>query len=54
MVEASRAVLGGPAIRVDTKPPLHFPNRYVDGRDGSNELWATVMRLLEQLQQQVA
>jgi hypothetical protein len=53
MVEASRAVLGGPAIRIDPKILL-YPDRYVDGRDGSNELWATVLRLLQQLEQQVA
>jgi DNA polymerase I len=53
MVEASRAVLGGPAIRIDPKI-LQFPNRYIDGRDGSTELWATATRLLQQLQQQVA
>ena len=52
MVEASRAVLGGPAIRVDVNPPLYFPDRYVDGRDGSTELWATATRLLQQPQEQ--
>ena len=52
MTEASRAVLGGPTIRIDPKI-LQFPDRYVDGRDGSTELWATVIRLLQQLQQQV-
>jgi hypothetical protein len=54
MVEASRVVLGGPAIRVDVKPPLLFPDRYVDGRDGSTELWATATRLLQRLQDQAA
>jgi len=49
MVEASRAVLGGPAVRVDQDPPLHYPHRYVDGRDGSPELWATTTRLLTKL-----
>jgi hypothetical protein len=49
MVDASREVLGGPAVRVDMSDPLTFPNRYVDDRDGSPELWATTMRLLEQL-----
>ena len=53
MVEASRAVLGGPAIRIDPKILL-FPDRYVDGRDGSTELWATVTRLLQRLQEQAA
>jgi hypothetical protein len=54
MVEASRVVLGGPAVRVDQSEPLLFPNRYIDGRDGSVELWATTMRLLTQLKQRVA
>jgi hypothetical protein len=53
MVEASRTVLGGPAIRIDPKILL-YPDRYVDGRDGSTELWATVTRLLQQLPQRVA
>ena len=39
MVEASRVILGGPAVRADQDPPLHYPNRYIDGRDGSPELW---------------
>jgi hypothetical protein len=51
MVDASRAVLGGPAVRVDMSDPLTFPHRYIDGRGGSGELWATTMRLLEQLKQ---
>jgi hypothetical protein len=54
MVEASRVVLGGPAVRVDMSEPLLFPNRYIDGRDGSVELWDTAMRLLAQLKQRVA
>ena len=49
MVEASRVVLGGPTVRADQDPPLHFPNRYVDGRDGSSELWGTTIRLLTKL-----
>jgi hypothetical protein len=49
MVEASRVVLGGPCVRVDMSKPLTFPHRYVDGRDGSGELWATTLRLLDQL-----
>jgi DNA polymerase I len=49
MVAASRAVLGGHAVRVDASKPLHFPDRYVDGRDGSPELWAMTMRLLSDL-----
>ena len=49
MVEASRAVLGGPTVRVDASKPLHFPERYIDGRDGSTELWGTTMRLLSEL-----
>jgi hypothetical protein len=51
MVAASRAVLGGPAVRVDASKPLHFPQRYIDGRDGSTELWDTTMRLLSELTQ---
>jgi hypothetical protein len=54
MVEASRAVLGGPAVRVDMSKPLLFPDRYIDGRDGSGELWDTTMRLLAKLKQKVA
>src|SRR5262245_45929538 len=38
MVEASRAVLGGPAVRVDSKL-IHYPNRYIDDRDGALKLW---------------
>jgi hypothetical protein len=49
MVEASRVILGGPAVRADQDAPLHYPNRYVDGRDGSSELWTTTMRLLAKL-----
>jgi hypothetical protein len=51
MVEVSRVVLGGPAVRVDMSKPLTFPHRYVDGRDGSVELWARTLRLLDQLKQ---
>jgi hypothetical protein len=54
MVEASRVVLGGPAVRVDMSKPLLFPDRYIDGRDGSVELWSTTLRLLAQLKQRVA
>jgi DNA polymerase I-like protein with 3'-5' exonuclease and polymerase domains len=49
MVEASRVILGGPAVRADQDPPLHYPNRYIDGRDGSRELWDTTLRLLAKL-----
>jgi hypothetical protein len=49
MVEASRVVLGGPRVRVDMSKPLTFPHRYVDGRDGSVELWGTTLRLLDRL-----
>jgi DNA polymerase I len=51
MVDASRVILGGPAVRVDMSDPLVFPDHYVDGRDGSDELWATTLRLLERLKQ---
>jgi hypothetical protein len=54
MIEASRAVLGGPAVRVDMSKPLIFPDRYVDGRDGSVELWETTIRLLAQLKRKTA
>lgn len=54
MVEASRAVLGGPVVRVDASKPLVFPNRYVDGRDGSGELWTTTMKLLDELKRRTA
>jgi DNA polymerase I-like protein with 3'-5' exonuclease and polymerase domains len=54
MVDASRAVLGGPAVRVDMSKTLTFPDRYVDGRDGSVELWDTTMRLLAQLKRKSA
>jgi DNA polymerase I len=54
MVEASRAVLGGPAVRVDATDPLRFPNRYIDERDGSTELWNTTMRLLAKLKSRAA
>jgi hypothetical protein len=53
MMEASRVVLGGPAVRVDAKKVL-FPDRYVDGRDGSVELWDTTMRLLAKLKRGAA
>jgi hypothetical protein len=53
MVEASRAVLGGPAVRVDATKVL-FPDRYVDGRDGSIELWDITMRLLAKLKHRAA
>jgi DNA polymerase I len=54
MVEASRAVLGGPALRVDASKPLHFPHRYVDGRDGTTELWDTTVRQLTKLKRKIA
>ena len=54
MVDASRAVLGGPTVRVDISKPLTFPDRYIDGRDGSPELWDTTMRLLAQLKRKSA
>jgi DNA polymerase I len=54
MVEASRAVLGGPVVRVDASKPLVFPHRYVDGRDGSGDLWATTMMLLDRLKRRTA
>jgi DNA polymerase I-like protein with 3'-5' exonuclease and polymerase domains len=54
MIDASRAVLGGPAVRVDMSKLLTFPDRYVDGRDGSRELWGTTMRLLAQLKRKSA
>ena len=54
MVEASRVVLGGPVVRVDVSKPLHFPNRYVDGRDGSVELWEMATRLLAQIERDAA
>ena len=49
MVEASRVILGGQAVRVDMSDPLVFPQHYVDGRVGSGELWATTLRLLDRL-----
>jgi DNA polymerase-1 len=49
MVAASRVVLGGHTVRVDASKPIHFPDRYVDGRDGAPELWAMTMRLLSDL-----
>jgi hypothetical protein len=54
MVNASRVIMGGPAVRVDMSKPLLFPDRYIDGRDGSTELWNTTMRLLAKLKQRVA
>jgi DNA polymerase I-like protein with 3'-5' exonuclease and polymerase domains len=45
MVRASREVMAGPAVRVDTKI-VRFPDRYVDGRAGSVELWDMTLRLL--------
>jgi DNA polymerase I len=54
MIAASRAVLGGPAVRVDASDPIHYPDRYVDGRDGATELWEMVMSLLEQLKRRTA
>jgi DNA polymerase I len=49
MMEASRQVLGGPTVRVDHKI-VKFPDRYVDGRDGSTELWDLTLRLLEKIE----
>ena len=54
MVDASCVVMGGPAVRVEASKPLQFPDRYIDGRDGSVELWNTTMRLLAKLKQRVA
>lgn len=47
MVDASRKVLGGPAVTVDASEPLVFPDRYVDGRNV--ELWGLTLRLLEKI-----
>ena len=52
MIEASRHVMGGPAVRVDASDPLHFPERYVDGRNP--ELWTTTLQLLTKLQRRTA
>jgi hypothetical protein len=52
MQDASRVVLGGPVVRVDIKPPLFYPDRYVDGR--GEALWANTLRLLDQLKRKVA
>ena len=53
MIEASRAVLGGPTVRVDANI-IPYPERYVDDRDMAPELWATTMRLIEKLKRRVA
>ena len=53
MTEASRAVLGGPAVRVDSKI-VRWPDRYIDDRDGAEELWGMTMRLLNKLKGGVA
>jgi DNA polymerase-1 len=53
MTEASRAVLGGPAVRVDSKIIRH-PDRYIDSRDGAPELWGMTMRLLDKLKGRAA
>jgi DNA polymerase-1 len=52
MEDASRVVLGGPAVRVDVKDPLFYPHRYVDGR--GTALWDNTLRLLHQLKRKVA
>src|SRR5262249_5838408 len=44
MVEASRHVLGGPAVRVDASKPLRHPDRYVAGRNVA--LWDKTLALL--------
>jgi DNA polymerase I-like protein with 3'-5' exonuclease and polymerase domains len=49
MVRASQEVLGGPSVRVDHKV-VKFPDRYVDGRDGSVDLWNLTLRLLEKIE----
>jgi DNA polymerase I len=54
MEQASREVLGGPTVRVDASEPVRFPHRYVDGRDGSAELWDLTLRLLEQIKRRRA
>jgi hypothetical protein len=53
MTEASRAVLGGPAVRVDSKI-VRYPDRYIDDRDGAPELWDMTMRLLDKLKRRAA
>jgi DNA polymerase I-like protein with 3'-5' exonuclease and polymerase domains len=53
MAEASRAVLGGPTVRVDSKI-IYYPNQYVDDRDGAPELWEMTMRLLDKLKWRAA
>jgi hypothetical protein len=46
MVEASRIILGGFALRVDTKS-ISYPNRYSDPRGES--MWREVMTLLDDI-----
>jgi DNA polymerase-1 len=52
MVEASRHVLGGPAVRVDASKPLLYPERYVDGRN--QELWTKTLELLSKIKRRTA
>jgi DNA polymerase family A len=51
MVEASRHVLGGPPVRVDTKSLL-YPERYIDGRN--QELWNKTLELLTKIKRRTA
>ncbi len=53
MTAASRAVLGGPTVRVDSKV-IHHPNRYIDDRDSAPELWEMTTRILEKLKRRAA
>ena len=47
MAEASRAVLGGFELGTDAKI-VRYPDRYMDERQGSQEMWDRVWKLVEE------
>lgn len=47
MIEASRIILGGFALRVESKP-IGYPNRYMDRR--GERMWHEVMALLDDIE----
>jgi DNA polymerase-1 len=61
MVEASRAVLDGFALRVevdgaddDKDGIIRYPDRYMDGRNGSREMWDRIWKMVDQLEKEAA
>jgi hypothetical protein len=53
MVEASRVVLNGFELGVDAKI-VRYPERYMDERNGSQEMWDRVWSIIEEEERKAA